>query len=229
MTATPTTNVADLQRVQTQMRSYGAAPTMQQIAQGVASGTSTPARRRTASGAMQVNVPPPANSYRTYTSRSGLYRLAVPSNWQVVEEGGTGVTIAPPGGVATGNGQTDIIYGVMVNHYDPFGNRGYGNATLQSATSDLLAAIQQSSPYLRLVSNNAQRVQMANGTALAAALRGVDPATGINERITVVARQLSDEHLLYVLFVTPENEVSRYNGVLNQVVNSIAVNPSQPH
>ena len=229
VTATPTTNVADLQRVQSQMRSLGAAPTMQQIAQGMASGTSPTARRRTTSGAVQVNVPAPANSYRTYTSRSGLYRLAVPSNWQVVEEGGTGVTIAPPGGVATGNGQTDIIYGVMVNHYDPFGNRGYGTATLQNATSDLLSAIQQSSPYLRLVSNNAQRVQMANGTALAAALRGVDPATGINERVTVVARQLSDEHLLYVLFVTPENEASRYTGVLNQVVNSIAVNPSQPH
>ena len=229
--ATPTTNVAELRQVKSQLSSYGAAPTMQQIAQGVASGTTptTPARRRTASTAARVNVPAPANSYQTYTSRSGLYRVSFPSNWQVYEEGGTGVTIAPPGGVANASGQTDIIYGVLINHYDPFGNGGYGNMSLQQATSDLVSAIQQSSPYLRLISSNAQRVRMANGTALAAAMGGVDPATGLNERVTVVARQLSDEHLLYLLFITPESETSRYNTVLTQMVNSMAINPSQPH
>ena len=232
VTSTPTTNVAELQQVQSQMRRLGAAPTMQQIAQGMAPSGTTPstARSRTATSPVRVNVPAPATSYRAFTSRTGLYRISVPSNWQVYEEAGPGVTIGPPGGVLSANGQSDIVYGLIVNHYEPFGNNGgYGNATLQSATSDLVAAIQQSTPYLRLTSSNAQRVRMANGNALAASLRGVDPATGINERVTVVARQLSDEHLLYVLFITPETEANRYGTVLSQIVNSIAVNPSQPH
>src|SRR5439155_3817125 len=123
----------------------------------------------------------------------------------------------------------EIVYGVIINHYDPFGNGPDGNVSLQSATEDLLNTIQRSSPYLRLASSNGQRIKMANGTALAAALRGTDPNTGISERVTVVTRQLSDEHLLYMLFITPEQEVSAYSPVLNAMVNSMQINTSQPH
>jgi hypothetical protein len=124
------------------------------------------------------------------------------------------------------SGQPEIVYGAMVNHYEPFENRGYGQVTLQEATSDLVGAIQQASPHLKLVSSNAQRVKMANGTALAAALRGTDPVTGINERVTVVSRQLPDSHLIYLLFITPEAEASRYNSVLTRMVDSMAVSSS---
>ena len=231
VSATPTTNVADLQRVQSQLRGFGAAPTTQQIAQGAAAPTTSGRRRPTAStsNTAKVNVQAPSSTFRAYTSRSGVYRLSYPSNWQVYEEGATGVTVAPPGGIGNANGQTDVVYGAMVNHYDPFGNRNYGSISLQDATSDLIAAIQQSSPYLQLVSNQAQRVRMANGTALAASLSGTDPATGINERVTVVTRQLSDEHLIYLLFIVPERDASQYSKVLTEMVNSMAVNPSQAH
>lgn len=225
--ATPTENVAELQRVQGELRGHGAAPTSQQIAQGAAQPSQ---RRRTAtSGSSAVNVQAPSSSYRTYTNPNGLFRVGFPSNWDVVSEGATGITVSPRGGYGNANGQPEIVYGAMVSHYEPFENRGYGNVSLQDATSDLVNAIQQGSPYLRLVSNNAQQVRMANGTALAAALRGTDPATGINERITVVARQLSDQHLLYLLFITPESEASRYNNVLTKMVNSMAINPSASH
>jgi hypothetical protein len=64
---------------------------------------------------------------------------------------------------------------------------------------------------------------------LAATLRGTDPATGINERVTLVTRQLSDEHLLYLLFIVPDREASNYSKVLNSMVGSLQINPSQPH
>jgi len=176
-----------------------------------------------------VNVQAPSSSYQTYTNPTGLFRVAYPANWQVVQQGPNAVTIAPPGGYGTVNGQGEIVYGAMINHYEPFENRGYGQVSLSDATSDLGNALEQSSPYLHLVSNNAQQVRMANGTALAASLRGTDPATGINERVTVVARQLADEHLVYLLFITPESEASRYNRVLTQMVESMAINPSASH
>ena len=62
-----------------------------------------------------------------------------------------------------------------------------------------------------------------------ATLRGTDPATGINERVTVVTRQLSDEHLLYLLFITPDREANNYRNVLNAMISSLQINPSQPH
>ena len=166
------------------------------------------------------------------------------ANWAVYQQGSTGVTLAPQGGVANVGGRSEIVYGAIVAHYDPFGNapmasgRGLrgssssvyeGNATLESATNDLLATLQNDSPHLRVVGGSGQRVKMANGTALAASMRGVNPNTGINERVTVVTRQLADNHLVYMLFVTPESDASRYNDVLNTMVSSMQIDTAHQH
>jgi len=70
---------------------------------------------------------------------------------------------------------------------------------------------------------------MAGGAALAASLRGTDPATGIAERVTVVTRKLADDHLIYMLFITPERDASRYSPVLNTMVNSMQINDTRAH
>jgi hypothetical protein len=105
----------------------------------------------------------------------------------------------------------------------------YDNPTLESATNDLLATLQNDSPHLKVIGGTGQRVRMANGTALAASMRGVNPNTGINERVTVVTRQLADDHLVYLLFVTPEKDASRYNDVLNSMVSSMQIDASHQH
>ncbi len=159
----------------------------------------------------------------------------MPSNWQIYEQGNSGVTFAPRGGIGNVNGQADVVYGAIVNHYDPFGNaqgsslRGspsggyYGNVSVQDATDDLLATIERSSPYLHVVNGSKKQLQLNGGTALSAELRGTDPNTGLDERTTVVTRQLSDEHLVYLLFITPERDANRYAGVLNAMVSSLQV------
>jgi Zn-dependent protease with chaperone function len=235
---TPTQSVAELQRIQADLRGSGPARTTQQIAQGQGQGqppmTSSGRSRPSSTGSVAVNVEPPSSSVRTYTSPSRVFQVSYPANWRVYEGGSTGVTLAPEGGVGNANGRSEVIYGVMINHYDPFGNvsssrlRG-GSTTLEDATNDLLSEIQRGSTYLQLIGGSGQRVRMAGGTAIAAALRGRDPITGIDERVTVVTRQLSDEHLIYMLFVTPERDASRYSNVLNQMVSSMRINPAQPH
>ena len=154
------------------------------------------------------------------------------------------MTIAPEGGVVSANGQSDIVYAALINHYDPFGNGsarrnnlrgnggggGYqGTATIEDATDDLINTLRQSSPYLQVANGSGQRIQVAGGTALAATMRGVDPVTGIDERVTVVTRQLADDHLIYMLFITPERDAANYSGVLNKMVASIQVNDSKSH
>jgi hypothetical protein len=230
---TPTTNVAGLQSIQSRLRGSGAAPTMAQISSaGPAAASSQQQRRRpTSQASSTVTIPAPSTSLRAYTSRSGLYRISYPSNWQVVQEGSTGVTLAPPGGAGNVSGNGEIVVGAIVNHYDPFGNgpSSYGNATIETATNDLLATLQQSSPYLRLVSGSEGRVRLAGGTAVAATLRGVDPQTNIDERVTVVTRQLADEHLLYLLFITPERDAANYRSVLNAMVSSMQIDTQRRH
>jgi Zn-dependent protease with chaperone function len=240
---TPTTNVAELRQIQGELRSRGNAPTSAQIAQGTTTATNT-GRTRSAnrSGTPTVNVPAPSTTLRTFTAQSGVYRLSYPSNWQVYTEGSTGVTIAPPGGVGDIGGRTEVVYGVMINHYDPFGSSGMtsslrgtggsvyeGNVTIEQATNDLLGQIQSGNPNLRVINNSTQRFTVSGGRAVAVALRGVDPNTNINERVNVVTRQLEDGHLIYLLFVTPEKDAQNYAPVLQTMVNSLQVSDTARH
>jgi len=234
VSSSPTVNVAELNNVQSRLRGFGSAPTSQQIAQGATSGTtssSTGRRRSTQSGSASnsITIEPPSSSLRSYTARSGLFRINHPSNWQAYEQGNAGVTIAPPSAVV-GN---DIVAGAIINHYAPFGNsrsfNGGSGTTLEDATTDLISMLQQSSPYLRVASGSGQRTKMAGGNALAATLRGTDPNTGIAERVTVVTRQLADDHLIYMLFITPEREAGNYSAVLNAMVNSMQISDTHAH
>jgi len=236
-------NVAELQNVQGRLRGYGAAPSAGQIARQAA----TPSRGRATNGGMAsagsavINVEAPSSSMKTFVNPTRLFSVSIPSNWQVYQQGNTGVTFAPQGGIGSINGQSDVVVGAIINHYDPFGNAqgnglrgtssggGYmGNVTLQDATDDLIATVQRSSPYLQVISGSKKQMRVNGGTALSAALRGRDPNTNLDERITVVTRQLSDEHLVYLLFITPERDASRYANVLNTMVSSLQVS-NAPH
>jgi Zn-dependent protease with chaperone function len=226
-------NVAELQGVQGRLRGYGAAPAAGQIARQTAA--TAPSRGRASGSApVTVNVPAPSAQMKTFVNPTRLYSVSVPSNWQVYQQGNTGATFAPQGGIGTVNGQSDVVVGAIINHYDPFGNANslqgsssgggyYGNVSVQDATNDLIATVQRSSPYLQVVSGSQQQMRVNGGTALSAALRGRDPNTGLDERITVVTRQLSDEHLIYILFITPERDAARYANVLNTMVSSLQV------
>ena len=231
-------NVAELQGVQGRLRGYGSAPTSGQIARQAAT---TPTRGRATNGGMAsagssvINVEAPSSAMKTYVNPTRLYSVSIPSNWQVYQQGNTGATFAPQGGIGNANGQTDVVVGAIINHYDPFGNAGnslrgsssgggyMGNVTLQDATEDLIATVQRSSPYLQVISGSRKQLRVNGGTALSAALRGRDPNTNLDERITVVARQLSDEHLVYMLFITPERDATRYASVLNTMAGSLQV------
>jgi len=227
VTGTPVTNVAELRQVQSRLRGYGPGMTSEQIARsGPQSGRSQPSM--TSSSTTDVNVPAPSSSLRSFTSRSGLWRIAYPSNWQVYESGSTGAMIAPQGGVGDLNGRNEIVYGAIINHYEPF-NDTRENVTLATATTDLLNQIVHDSPHLAVIRGSSQTLNVNGGRALAVSLHGRNPSTGINERVTVVTRQLADEHLVYLLFVTPEQAANQYRNVLNSMVNSIEVNETGRH
>ncbi|MEA2326976.1 MAG: hypothetical protein QOE68_1935 [Thermoanaerobaculia bacterium] len=236
VTGTAPENVAELQSVQGRLRGQGSAPSSGQIARQTAANSQSRGRATTNNTPVTVNVPAPSTSMKTYVNPTRLFSVSVPSNWQAYQQGNTGVTFAPQGGVGTVNGQSDILVGAIINHYDPFGNAQgnglqgspsgggyYGNVSLQDATDDLVATVQRSSPYLQVISGSKRQMNVNGGTALSAALRGRDPNTGLDERITVVTRQLSDEHLLYMLFITPERDASRYANVLNSMVSSLQI------
>ncbi len=157
------------------------------------------------------------------------------------------MTFAPQGGIGDANGRTEVVYGAMVNHYDPFGtqqqqqsrfklrgtnrdNDAYGTpVTIEKATQDLLGQIQSGSRHLTVVRGSTKRVNVNGGEALTATLRGNNPNTRLEERVTVVTRQLHDDHLIYMLFVTPEKDAAAYSKLLTAMVNSLQVDEDANH
>ena len=218
--ATPTQNVTQLAAIKRQMGTYGAARSMGEIAQSSANNPPMTSGTNTNSSAIG-RVDPPSRSFRTFTNRTRSYQIAYPSNWKVYDSGGFGVTLAPEGGVGTIGGRTEVVYGAIVNHYEPQSRTG--RVTMESATTDLLSQIQQASPHLRVISGSTQQLRSGNATALAASLRGTNPSTRIQERVTLVTRALPDGHLMYMVFVTPEAEAGNYNSVVSQMMQSIQI------
>lgn len=229
LTPAETARTADLASVQSVLRGMGAAASTEQIARG----QTTQRPRGTATRrAQNVRVEAPSRELRTYTNRAGIYQLQYPANWRAYESGSTGVTLAPDGGAFERDGRTVIVYGAIVNHYEPFRNevRGRRTATsLEAATEDLIQQIVQSSGYLRLARGSARRFRLAGGTGLGATLTGTSPDTGLQERVTVVTRQLADDHLVYVLFVTPERDARAHSAALNAMVESLRVDEDRRH
>jgi beta-barrel assembly-enhancing protease len=230
--AAPTQNTQQLARAQNRLRSLGGSAGSSSTA--MAQGTRTNDPPMTSSSSIG-RVEAPSSSWRKFTNRSRAYEIGYPSNWRVFESDGFGVTIAPEGGIGNVGNKTEVVYGAMINHYDPFGNSSgtylrdtrNGSITLQDATSDLVTQIMKSSPHLKVVRGSTQELTLDKKTALAATLRGVNPNTRINERVTVVSRALPDGHVMYMVFVTPEQEASQYSAVLNNMLKSLNVDDTK--
>jgi len=173
----------------------------------------------------------PSSRLATYRQRDGFFTIQYPDNWRSYEpDNGYGVTIVPNGGVVdTGNGQQSIIYGVIVNHYDPFqATSSRREPTLDQATQDLVTQITQSNSHLR-PSGSRRRETIDGAPALSQVLSGRSPVTGEEERVTVFTRQLPDGHVIYSLFIAPGREYASMAPVFSRMVRSLQVNDEVAH
>ena len=231
-------------RVQANLRGMGTAPTMAEIAKGggrTSSGSSypsgrTPQGRQTGSvrqtGAVRIDTP--STRYTDYRQRDDFFEMQIPENWRAYEaQNGFGVTIAPEGGVVdTGDGQQSIIYGVIVNHYDPFegstSSRNRGNPTIEQASADLINQIRQGNPHLQAAARG-RRETIDGQPGYSTTLSGTSPVTGEEERVTVVTRQMGDGHILYTLLIAPGRDYNMVSAAFNRMVQSLRVNDDAAH
>ena len=249
--------VGGFAQVQSELRGMGRAPSMQDIARGQGP-RNTGSRNRRSDGTYpgagtypdngrdpaddrypaatggygQVGrIEAPSSRLATYRQRDGFFSIQYPENWRSYEpDNGFGVTIVPNGGVVdTGNGQQSIIYGVIVNHYDPFQARNSRRApSLDEATQDLMAQITQSNTHLRPTGSR-RRETIDGAPALSQVLSGRSPVTGEEERVTVFTRELPDGHVVYALFIAPGRDYNAMAPVFSRMVRTLQVNDEVAH
>jgi len=192
---------------------------------------------------VEVRVDAPSFRFERFEHRDGFFSIEHPDNWRSYGSArGYSVTIAPEGGVVdTGNSQQNLVYGIIVNHYDPFepsaARRRDGlevvnldeGGSLEEATDDLVRQIIRSNPYLRALGDSRQRERIDGAPTLSLVLSGPSPVTGEEERVTVFTRGLPDDHVLYALCIAPSRNYDSLTGIFQRMVRSVRVNDEAAH
>jgi hypothetical protein len=201
-------------------------------------------------GRFDVRVEQPSSRFQRFKQGNGWFSIEHPDNWRAyASDSGYAVSMAPDGGVVdTGNGQQAMLYGVIVNHYEPFeayedrqqGRQRQRNYTpfedtdwqrgsLEDATDDLVRQILRSNSYLRAQDGQARREQIDGESSFSVVLSGRSPDTGQEERVTVVTRGLSDGHVLYALCIAPGKGYDGVARTFAQMLRTLNVDERAAH
>ena len=235
--------VGGLENAQVAMRRLPRASSMSQIAQAAQSGQTQGSSSgypsgSTAGAGSVARIEQPSTRMRSFRQRDDFFQIQYPDNWRVSEGSGYGVTILPPGGAIRGsNGADVLVYGVVINHYEPFGGVPddvwaapvSGQGSLEQATNDLANELSRANPHLRAVSGSMRRQTLDNARAVSVVLAGRSPVTGADERVTVFTRELPDGHVLYALFVAPAQDYTALSRTFQSMVSSIRINDRAAH
>lgn len=219
------------------------APTMADLARQQPPTGGDRTRQRDGGAPATINVQPPSSNLSTYRQPNGIYGIAYPDNWRAYPSNDNlGVTFVPEGGAVEAEGQAQIIYGAIVNHYRPIDPassrrgrnlRGSGSgsqvASLSDATNDLVNSITQSNPYLRVVSGSGREARLAGRNGLAVTLTGRSPVYGRDERVTLFTRAMDDGDIYYFFFISPNDEYRNYSRTFERMLGSLTINDAAMH
>jgi Zn-dependent protease with chaperone function len=201
------------------------------------------------SGQYDVRVAEPSSRFQRFQQRNGLFTIDYPDNWRAyAADPGYAVSIAPDGGVVDiGNGQQALLYGVIVNHYQPFESEtdrrlasrqqhyapfedtSQWVGSLSDATDDLVRQLIRSNSYLSAATGSAREEQIDGAPSYSVVLSGRSPVTGQEERVTVVTRRLSDGHVIYALCVVPGSGYDSMARTFTHMLRTLYVNDDAAH
>jgi Zn-dependent protease with chaperone function len=205
----------DFARIQERLRGQGAAPTMAEIQR---SGQRYPTGENTGN---YPNNPPsgrveyPSSRYQSYDIFNGGVQVSVPNNWRQINDQST-IWFVPEGAYGQYNGQAVFTHGTS------FGVAQTNNRNLQRATEELINGLAQGNNNLRM-SGGYQRATLSGRNALFATLSNVNEATGRPEVVRVIATQLRDGQLFYMIAVAPQNE-RNFETAFNTIMRSVRIN-----
>jgi hypothetical protein len=216
---------AEFRNVQSRLRGYPRARTMQEIANSGQrypnQGGQYPDQRNPNDGnypnqnddyARGERVAYPSTRYQT--QRTNLFSVAVPSNWQQLGGDQSSVSYAPAGAYGSQGITHGVIFSVAQTQSGDLGNasREIVNGLLQGENN-----------YLRQAAGF-QRTTLDGREALVTTLTGRSPLTNRNERVTLITTQLGNGQVFYMAAVSPQNEYATYQRAFNDILRSLRLN-----
>lgn len=245
--------VGGFDSVRAELQRMPPAPKMEEVARGQVAPAGTWGRGRDDGSVAELNIARPSSEFRSYQQRDRAYQIQAPSNWRAHEPArGYGVTLAPDGGyVRMADGSRNLLYGVVVNHYEPFdagsgpaihesrddaltarrresrssfvdaGDDGPSRTSLARATDDLARQLLRINPGLQLVQDSQRQGRSEGEPALSVVMSGRSPVTGQDETVTLVTRMLADDHVVYAVFVVPTRDHAAAEATFTRMMSSL--------
>jgi beta-barrel assembly-enhancing protease len=153
-------------------------------------------------------------SGRFTTLDHSAFRISYPDNWQVFGDANSAATIAPRAAVS----DNAIAYGVAIN-----GIRAQSGKSFDQITSELVEAVRQSNPGMR-VDGNMQSAQLNGAPARSVYLVGTSPLPGPNgaagERDWLITVERPDNSVIYLICIAPDRDFERLNPAYQEMVRS---------
>jgi hypothetical protein len=144
--------------------------------------------------------------------------ISYPENWQAgADQSSGGLLIAPQAGVAQGA----VAYGVVIGGgQDPNAN------SLEQATQNLVQNLQQSNPGLQ-AAGNPESIEVNGVKGRSVTLKGDSPVQKdgkpVSERDWLVTVPRSQGGLIYLVFISPENDFGKLRPTYEKMLQSLQV------
>jgi hypothetical protein len=212
----PINDTREFAGVQERLRSYPRAPSMAEIQR---TGQRYPAERNGGGGVStdrpNGRVDYPSTRLQNYQILNGDVQVSVPNNWRQIDDSNS-VWFVPEGAYGQYNGQAVFTHGVN------FGVAQTNSRNLQQATNELISNLAQGNGNLR-VNGSYQRTTFGGRNAIWTSLINTNEATGRPESVRLIATQLRNGQLLYMMAVAPQNE-RNFETAFQSVSNSVRIN-----
>jgi Zn-dependent protease with chaperone function len=168
-------------------------------------------------GAPAATDMPPSANLKVFSHNE--YQISYPENWHVFGDQSSSVTIAPQSGVS----QNAVAYGVIVANYQS----EEANASLDTATHELLASLRQSNPGMKQIGHD-EKILVNGMAGRSVDLIGASPikdaqGAALQERDWVVTVLRKDETVLYMVFISPDKEFGELRPAFEAMLRTLQV------
>lgn len=156
----------------------------------------------------------PSGNFQTFNHAA--YSINYPDNWNIRGDQHSAVTIVPPQGIAN----NAVAYGAIINDFQP-----ENSSDIDQGTRQLIESLRQSNPALRAIGNG-ETVTVNGVHGRSIDLIGQSPLTDANgqpqrERDWLVALPDQDGSLVYVVFISPDQDFMRLRPTYEQMLRTL--------
>jgi len=161
----------------------------------------------------------PSGNFRSYDHNA--YRVSYPDNWEVFGDTNSAVTIAPRAGIS----QNAVAYGAIINGFQP--ESGRGTSSVDDATHQLIEDLRQGNPNLRVIGRD-ETIRVNGRPGRSVEMTGPSPLQDSNGRAMrehdwLVTVERSDGSILYLVFISPEQDFRELLPTYQNMVRSFQV------